>query len=153
MFLTQAMLRACSFYLPVTIPDAISIYGMPRLLRWVKQIPSGDRPKLLGYVLNAINRTGGLVGGKVYSQQSAEARLQRSLEFDLEPVEKKILGSNSLIGVIPRLDAIARFLGEQTKYSRFEFSKKTSGQPTIEECLLGLTKRILQRMETYHAQT
>ena len=27
MFLTQAMLRACSFYLPVTIPDAISIYG------------------------------------------------------------------------------------------------------------------------------
>lgn len=28
MFLTQAMLRACSFYLPVTIPDAISVYGM-----------------------------------------------------------------------------------------------------------------------------
>jgi len=33
MFLTQAMLRACSYYLPVTIPDAISVYGMPRLLR------------------------------------------------------------------------------------------------------------------------
>jgi chromosome partitioning protein len=30
MFLTQAMLRACSFYLTVTIPDAISVYGMPR---------------------------------------------------------------------------------------------------------------------------
>src|SRR5262249_47605897 len=67
MFLTQAMLRACSFYMPVTIPDAISIYGMPRLLPWVKQIPAGDRPKLLGYVLNAINRTGGAPGGKVYS--------------------------------------------------------------------------------------
>ena len=121
MFLTQAMLRACSFYLPVTIPDAISVYGMPRLLRWVKQIPSGDRPRLLGYVLNAINRTGGVPGGKVYSQQTAESRLEKSIQFDLEPIEKKILNDNPLIGVIPRLDAIARFLAEKTKFSRLEF--------------------------------
>ena len=153
MFLTQAMLRACSFYLPVTIPDAISVYGMPRLLRWVKQIPSGDRPRLLGYVLNAINRTGGLPGGKVYSQQTAEGRLQKSIQNDLEPIEKKILGNDPLIGVIPRLDAIARFLSEQTKFSRYEFKRKTSGQPTIEECLLDITDKVLKRMESYHAET
>jgi len=86
MFLTQAMLRVCSFCVPVTIPDAISIYGMPRLLRWVKQIPEGDRPKLLGYVLNAINRSGGAPGGKVYSQQSAEARLERSIKGDFDEI-------------------------------------------------------------------
>lgn len=152
MFLTQAMLRACSFYLPVTIPDAISVYGMPRLLRWVKQIPSGDRPRLLGYVLNAINRTGGVPGGKVYSQQSAEAKMQRNIKGDLEQIEGDVIGDEPLIGVIPRLDAIARFLGEQTKFSRYDFSKKTSGQPTIEECMLDITKTILERMNAYHAK-
>lgn len=151
MFLTQAMLRACSFYLPVTIPDAISVYGMPRLLRWVKQIPAGDRPKLLGYVLNAINRTGGAPGGKVYSQQSAEARLERSIKGDLDRVENDIIGSDPLVGVIPRLDAIARFLGEQTKFSQFDFSRRTSGQPTIEECLLDITNQVLQRIGAYRA--
>ncbi len=152
MFLTQAMLRACSFYLPVTIPDAISVYGMPRLLRWVKQIPAGDRPRLLGYVLNAINRTGGLPGGKVYSQQTAQGRLQKNIQINLEPIEKKIIGDDPLIGVIPRLDAIARFLAEQTKFSRLEFKRKTSGQPTIEECLLNITDRILKRRESYRAE-
>jgi len=152
MFLTQAMLRACSFYLPVTIPDAISVFGMPRLLRWVKQIPSGDRPRLLGYVLNAINRTGGLPGGKVYSQQSAEGKLQRSVKTDLTPIEKEILGDRALVGVIPRLDAIARFLGEETKFSRFDFSRKTSGQLTIDECLVDITNTLLKRMVAYRAK-
>lgn len=152
MFLTQAMLRACSFYIPVTIPDAISVYGMPRLLRWVKQIPQGDRPKLLGYVLNAINRTGGVPGGMVYSQQSAEARLDRSIKGDLEKDEETTIGSRPLMGVIPRLDAIARFLGEGTKFSRYEFSRKTSGQPTIEECLSRVTREVLSRMGDYGAK-
>jgi hypothetical protein len=69
------MLRACAFYLPVTIPDQISIYGMPRLIRWVCQIdPPGDRPKLLGYVLNALNRSGGGMVG------SSSAHMPISLE-------------------------------------------------------------------------
>ena len=152
MFLTQAMLRACSFYLPVTIPDAISVYGMPRLLRWVKQIPQGDRPKLLGYVLNAINRTGGLPGGKVYSQQSAEATLERSIQRDLDKMEKDVIGSDPCVGVIPRLDAIARFLGEQTKFSRYDFSRRTSRQPTIDECLSVLTEEVLKRIGDYRAK-
>ena len=124
---------------------------MPRLLRWVKQIPAGDRPRLLGYVLNAINRTGGVPGGKVYSQQSAESRLKNSIMKDLEVIEKKVLGNDPMIGVIPRLDAIARFLSEQTKFSRLEFMKKTSNQPTIEECLVVITDNIIKRMRAYHA--
>lgn len=151
MFLTQAMLRACSFYLPVTIPDAISVYGMPRLLRWVKKIPASDRPRLLGYVLNAINRTGGVPGGKVYSQQSSESRLENSIMNNLEKIEKEVLGKEPLVGVIPRLDAIARFLSEQTKFSRYEFSKKTSNQPTIEECLVDITGTVIKRMGAYNA--
>ncbi len=151
MFLTQAMLRACSFYLPVTIPDAISVYGMPRLLRWVKKIPASDRPRLLGYVLNAINRTGGVPGGKVYSQQSSESRLENSIMSNLEKIEKEVLGKEPRVGVIPRLDAIARFLSEQTKFSRYEFSKKTSNQPTIEECLVDITDTVIKRMGAYNA--
>jgi chromosome partitioning protein len=154
MFLTQGMLRACSYFLPVTIPDAISIYGMPRLLRWVKQIPPGDRPLLLGYILNAINRTGGSPAGKVYSQQTAEFRLRRNIQTDLEPVEKQVLGDDPCIGVIPRLDAIARFLGEQrSKITRFDFSHSTSRQPTIDQCLKVLVEKLISRMGSYRAKT
>jgi hypothetical protein len=88
----------------------------------------------------------------VYSQQSAEARLQRSIQSDLVPIEKRVLKDNPLVGVIPRLDAIARFLSEQTKFSRYEFSRKTSDQPTIEECLVDITDTILARMEGYRAE-
>jgi cellulose biosynthesis protein BcsQ len=59
MYLTQAMLRACTYFLTVTIPDKVSVYGMPRLLRWVRQIPKNEKPKMLGVVLNAVNRAGG----------------------------------------------------------------------------------------------
>jgi len=153
MFLTQALLRACSFYLPVTIPDTISIYGMPRLLRWVTQIPAGDRPKLLGYVLNAINRAGGAPGGKVISQQSAESILEKRIQSALDEVEQEIIGTKPMVGMIPRLDAIARFLGEQNKFSRYDFTYKTSGQPTIDECLRGLTQEVLDRIGAYIAKS
>ncbi len=153
MFLTQAMLRACSYYMPVTIPDAVSVYGMPRLLRWVKKIDAHDRPKLLGYVLNAINRTGGVPGGKVYSQQDSETRLLRDIRGSFQKVEEEILGNTPALGNVPRLDAIARFLGEGTKYSRFEFSRKTSGQDTIDECLRKITNTLLKRIDKYRAKT
>jgi len=153
MYLTQAMLRAASFYLPVTIPDAISIYGMPRLLRWVKKIPSGERPKLLGYVLNAVNRTGGAPGGMVYSQQAAARRLAQSILGDLDAEEKSVLESEPAVGRIPRLDAIARFLGENSgvKYSRFDFRVSGSEQPTIDDCMTVITETVLYRMGAYNA--
>jgi len=151
MFLTQAMLRASSFFLPVTIPDEISIYGMPRLLRWINNIAKNDRPKLLGYILNAINRIGGLPGGKVYSQQAAESRLLRNIQSTLDKTEKEIIGENPLVGVIPRLDAIARFLNERdAKYSRDDFKRRSSGQPSIDECLTDITKEIIRRIGDYN---
>lgn len=146
MFLTQAMLRACSFYLPVTIPDQISIYGMPRLIRWVCQIyPPGDRPKLLGYVLNALNRSG---GGMVGSQQRAHADLVRGVRTSLQPDEQKVLGTDALVGVLPRLDVIARFLGED-KSAFLEFSKSRSGQPSVEKCAKAIRDKVVARIQAY----
>jgi len=155
MYLTQGMLRACKYYLPVTIPDAISIYGMPRLMRWVKEIPKGDRPKMLGYVLNAINRAGGGRGGKVISQQLQENRLKMLINGELSKVEKSVIGKNPQIGIIPRLDAIARFLSERggAKQARFLFKRKTSNQPTIDECLSGITQELLKRIGDYNAKS
>jgi cellulose biosynthesis protein BcsQ len=153
MFLTQAMLRACSYYIAITIPDRISIYGMPRLLRWVKDIPSSERPLMLGYILNAINRTGGPPGGKVYSQQIGESDLMKSIKSDLLPIERKIFKDNPLLGQIPRLDRVAKFLSERgSKFTRFEFTQRTSGQPTIEECLEEIVANIVERMREYNAE-
>jgi cellulose biosynthesis protein BcsQ len=148
MFLTQAMLRACSFYLPVTIPDQISIYGMPRLIRWVCQIdPPGDRPKLLGYVLNALNRSG---GGTVGSQQRAHADLIRNVQTSLNPDERKVLGGDALVGVLPRLDVIARFLGED-KTAFLDFGRSTSAQPSVQSCATGLRDKLVNRIQSFHA--
>jgi hypothetical protein len=56
MLLTQGMLRACSHYLPVVIPDRVSAYGIPRLLRWVEDIPLSERPRLVGVLINRVIR-------------------------------------------------------------------------------------------------
>lgn len=134
MFLTQAMLRACAYYLPVTIPDQISIYGMPRLIRWVCQIdPPSDRPRLLGYVLNALNRSGGGSRG-TSSQQGAQHDLLKNVQSSLLEDERTVLGNKPAVGWIPRLDVIARFLGED-KSAIHDFKKKTSMQPTVDDCI------------------
>jgi cellulose biosynthesis protein BcsQ len=150
MFLTQAMLRASSYYLPVTIPDAISVYGMPRLLRWVRKIPAAERPLLLGYMLNALNRHG---GGMVVSQQVSEAELLRNMQRDLEPLEKKVLAADPCVGELPRLDIIARFLASKDhKLERLDFGRKTSGQPSVDECMEEITATVLKRIKDYRAQ-
>jgi len=150
MFLTQAMLRASSYYLPVTIPDEISIYGMPRLLRWVNKISSTDRPKMLGYVLNAVNRIGGPPGGMVYSQQASMARLEMNIKKELDQIELHVIGDNPNIGVIPRLDIIARFLNERnTKYSKEEFKRQKSGQESVDACLTKIMTEVIKRIHTY----
>jgi cellulose biosynthesis protein BcsQ len=151
MFLTQAMLRASSYYLAVTIPDAISVYGMPRLLRWVKKIPVGERPLLLGYVLNALNRHG---GGMVVSQQTSEGELFKNIQRDLEKIEKQVLGNDPSLGELPRLDIIARFLGSKHghKLERFDFAKKTSGQPSVNDCMEEITATVLKRIRDYRAK-
>lgn len=150
MFLTQAMLRACSFYLPVTIPDQISIYGMPRLIRWVCQIqPPGDRPQLLGYVLNALNRAGGGARG-TGSQQRAQLDLIRNVRSSLNEQERDIIGQSADVGTIPRLDVIARFLGEDKSAIR-DFSKSGSSQASVEDSMIGIRNKIIDRIERFHA--
>jgi chromosome partitioning protein len=153
MYLTQAMLRACSYFIPVTIPDEISIYGMPRLLQWVDQIPAGERPHLLGYVLNAVNRTGGGPKGKVNSQVTAESRLKTRILANLRPTEKGVLDPDPCLGAIPRLDAVARFLGERdAKFSRSALQMHTSSQPSVDECLNALVDKLIARMKGYNAK-
>ena len=150
MFLTQAMLRASSYYLPVTIPDAISVYGMPRLLRWVQKIPPAERPFLLGYALNALNRHG---GGMVVSQQAAEADLVRNITANLEPIEKQVLGKDPCVGELPRLDIIARFLAsKEHKLERLDFTRKASAQPSVDECMEEITSTIVKRIKDYRAK-
>ena len=154
MFLTQAMLRACAYYIPVTIPDRISVYGMPRLLRWVREIERSSKPKMLGYVLNALNRAGGHPAGKVISQQAAERRLVRDITASLEADERAVLGDDPKLGELPRLDVIARFLSEEGyKWSRMEFMKETSMQKSVDQCLVDLAERVIERMEDYRAKT
>jgi cellulose biosynthesis protein BcsQ len=143
MYLTQGMLRACNYFVPVTIPDRISIYGMPRLLRWVNQIESGERPKMLGYVLNTINRTGGSPAGMVISQQAATNRLEQDLLGSLSRYEKVIMGNSPSLGGVPRLDAIARFLGDQ-KDVYLDFARRTSGQKPIDDCMKAITDAVLK---------
>lgn len=149
MFLTQAMLRACSFYLPVTIPDQISIYGMPRLIRWVCQIdPPGDRPQLLGYILNALNRAGGGSRG-TGSQQRAQTDLVRNVRNSLNEKEREVIGKSADVGTIPRLDVIAKFLGED-KSAIQDFRKKTSAQPSVDECMVTIRNEVMHRIATFH---
>jgi len=64
----------------------------------------------------------------------------------------KTLGADAMIGQLPRLDRIAKFLSERgSKFTRFEFSQKTSGQPTVEECLHEIVKKLMKRIRMYNA--
>src|SRR5208283_4551884 len=117
---------------------------------WVKKIPPGEKPLLLGYMLNALNRHG---GGMVISQQASEAELLANIQQDLENVEKDVLGGEPCVGELPRLDIIARFLASKKhKLERLDFGKKTSGQPSVNECMEEITATVLKRIKDYRAK-
>jgi hypothetical protein len=103
---------------------------------------------MLGYVLNAANRTGGSPGGKVNSQQLAENELQSNLIARLSRFERTMMRNQPCLGSVPRLDAVAKFLGNQ-KDLQLDFAKQTSGQPTIDACLNGITRNVLERLQAY----
>ena len=49
---------------------------------------------------------------------------------------------------------MAKFLSERgSKFTRFEFKQKTSGQPTIEECVTNIVHTIMERIKKYNAET
>jgi cellulose biosynthesis protein BcsQ len=149
MYLTQAMLRASSYFITVTIPDKISIYGMPRLLKWVKEIPKHEKPHLLGCILNAVNRSGGYTYGTINQQQATE-ELYKSIRDQLEPIEKKVLADRPVLAHIPRLDVISRFLSQgSNKSAWYELGKIGSGQQSVSEIMMNLINRINKRIEEY----
>lgn len=150
MYLTQGLLRACRFFIPVTIPDGISVYGMPRLLQWVRNIPPQERPDFIGYVLNAVNRTGGSPSGKVVSQQQAISTLNERMKPFLTSDGNPAINEDPCLGEIPRLDQIARFMGEN-KDVRLDFVRHTSGQPTVDQCMSGLADSVISRVGGHHA--
>jgi chromosome partitioning protein len=149
MFLTQAMLRACKYYITVTIPDTISIYGMPRLLRWVKAIEQESKPLLLGCILNTVNRAGGNEFGSS-NQQKAIHELLASITNDFQPREKEVIGDKPILGYIPRLDVISRFLSQgDEKTARFDFKKTTSEQRSVDDVMVNLIHKIEKRIAKY----
>jgi cellulose biosynthesis protein BcsQ len=149
MYLTQAMLRACSYFLTVTIPDKISVYGMPRLLRWVREIPKNEKPKMLGVVLNAVNRSGGNEFGTV-NQQTAEKDLLTSVNKDLDVIEKVIIGDHPIIARIPRLDVVSKFLSQGSeKIAWFDLKKSDSEQRSVSEIMMNFVTKIEKRIADY----
>jgi cellulose biosynthesis protein BcsQ len=149
MYLTQAMLRACSYFLTVTIPDKISVYGMPRLMRWVNEIPKNEKPKMLGVVLNAVNRSGGNTLG-TKNQQGAEQELLRAINQALDVEEKHAIGEHPVIGRIPRLDVVSKFLSQgDEKVAWFDLRKSTSSQQSISEIVTNIVLKIDQRIKKY----
>ena len=111
-----------------------------------------ERPKLLGYVLNTLNRAGGGGAGMAHSQAGSDFRLRQSIQPSLDPDEKKIIGDEPCLGAIPRLDVVARFLGERDKYSAMDFSKRTSGQPSVDMCITQLRTNLEKRIQQYNAK-
>ena len=85
----------------------------------------------------------------VGSQQRAHADLVRSVLTVLQPSEQTVLGNKALVGEIPRLDVIARFLGED-KSAITEFSVKKSGQPTVDACITAIRNVVTDRITRYN---
>ncbi|NDD59508.1 MAG: hypothetical protein EBZ47_09765, partial [Chlamydiae bacterium] len=118
MFLTQGLVRASSYYLPVTIPDKLSTFGTPRLVRWINEIkPKEDRPLMAGYLLNCINRS---KSGMLRSQSENALVLQKAIAEILSTNEANVIGGGPCLGEIPELDKVARFLsGESWQWPNY----------------------------------
>lgn len=149
MYLTQAMLRASSYFLTVTIPDKISIYGMPRLLKWVKEIPKHEKPNFLGCILNAVNRSGGFEYGTI-NQQQATDELYKSISGQLDPSERAIINNKPVLAHLPRLDVVSRFLSQgANKSAWYELKHKTSGQEAVDVIMMNLINQLEKRINEY----
>jgi len=150
MFLTQGLVRASSYYLPVTIPDKLSTFGIPRLIRWIEEIkPKEDRPLMAGYLLNCINRS---KGGMLRSQSEYALSLQKMIIEILNPDEVNVIGGAPCIGEIPELDKVARFLsGESWQWPNY-LGDSFSQQPSVKECLSVITSNLKSRIKKYEKQ-
>jgi cellulose biosynthesis protein BcsQ len=149
MYLTQAMLRACPYYIAVTIPDKISTFGVPRMKNWIDKIEPEVKPKMLGCILNGVNRAGGYETGTA-NQKTAEAALRRSITNLLNLEEKKVIGTSPVLAHIPKLDVISRFLSQdEAKTARFDFSKQPTGQSSVDTIMMNLISKIETTIKGY----
>jgi len=154
MYLTKAMLQACSYYLTVTIPDKISGFGIPRLLKWINKIdPNEDKPKLLGVILNGVTKLGGHEFGTT-SQQIATSHIRTSVQGLIVGQEKELLKENPILEFIPRLDKIARYLGTTDKDDIEDEFKTTNakGLLTVEQLIYKIINKIEERVKYYAAK-
>ena len=111
----------------------------------VKEIPKNEKPKLLGVVLNAVNRTGGNEFGTV-NQQTAIHDLVNSVQRDLDSTEKTIIGNHLIVGRIPRLDVVSRFLSQGSeKIAWFDLKKSMSEQASVSSIMMNLVALIEKR--------
>lgn len=149
MYLTQAMLRACPYYIAVTIPDKISTFGVPRMKNWIDKIEPEVKPKLLGVILNGVNRSGGYEQG-TSNQQTAEKTLKSSINNLMSLEEKRVIGTSPELAHVPKLDVISRFLSQdEAKTARFDFSKQPSGQASVNDIMMNLISKIETRITNY----
>jgi hypothetical protein len=119
------------------------------LLRWVKQIPKNEKPKLLGILLNGVNRAGGNEFGTI-NQQSAEHDLLNAVKTDLDAVEKSIIGGHPILGRIPRLDVVSRFLSQGAeKIAWFDLKRSGSEQQSVSEVMMNVLNRVEKRIDDY----
>ncbi len=108
MYLTQGMLRAAVYYMIVVIPDKVSVYGVPRLMRWVEEIPEGERPRLAGCLVIRVIRS---PAGITQEQARWLAQLQATL------VERGLRGRNQgILGQWPNSNKVCTTYGMGTTH-------------------------------------
>lgn len=136
MFLTQGMLRACTYYLVVAIPDKVSTYGIPRLLNWVDQIPLVTRPKLIGALVNRVIRTG---SGITVEQRQWHSRLGTIVS------PRALYKRNSgIVGNWPNSNKVSEVYGSgQTHIANTGIWDSASRQSAVGDCVVEAANAVL----------
>jgi len=136
MFLTQGMLRACSYYLVVAIPDKVSIYGIPRLLSWVDQIPLETRPKLIGALVNRVIRTG--------SGMTTEQKQWHALLGTIVGPRALYKRASGILGNWPNSNKVSEVYGSgQTHLANPGIWDSTSKQAAVGDCVTETAQAVL----------
>jgi cellulose biosynthesis protein BcsQ len=136
MFLTQGMLRACSHYLAVVIPDRVSAYGIPRLLRWVDEIPLTERPRLLGALINRVIRS---PKGITMAQEQSLVAISRTVVAH-HPLFQQDRG---ILGQWPNSNKVCKVYDEQKSHlGQQDIWETESRQPSVGDCVMSAANNL-----------
>lgn len=137
MLLTQGMLRACSNYLTVVIPDRVSAYGIPRLFRWVEDIPLADRPRLLGVLINRVIRS---PSGITEVQQNSLAAIRATVSKHNPKCEK----DRGIVGMWPNSNNVCKVYDEgKSHLGQSDIWETRSRQQAVGDCVRDTAVKIL----------